>query len=284
VQKNVYFKLESQNPTGSFKDRGTTVEISHAVDMKAKKVVCASTGNMGASVSAYSARAGLECNIMLPASATGEKIKQIKSYGAHVRRLKGDYTMAMHAAYDHFRGGDAYLVGDYAFRGEGEKTRGMEVADQLGNVEYIITAIGNGTMLSATWRGLREMKYAGLIRKLPKMIGVQAKGCSPVYTAWQARRKIRAVKPKTIAGAIACGDPIDGQLAIDSIRESKGKILAVSDREIINARRALAHEEGIDGEPAAVVPYAALRNIKLPPRKKAVLFICGSGLKDLKHV
>ncbi|MFQ5620418.1 MAG: threonine synthase [Candidatus Nanoarchaeia archaeon] len=282
LKSSVYFKLESQNPSGSFKDRGTTCEISHALDARAKKVVCASTGNMGASVSSYSARAGLDCTIVLPAYATGEKIQQIKNYGARLRKLKGDYTVAMHNAYESYRKGEAYLVGDYAYRGEGEKSVGFEIMDEL-TPDYIVCPIGNGTLLSATWRGLQEIKLAGLVKKLPKIIGVQAKGCSPVVKAWKTGKPVKPVLPKTIAGAIACGDPIDGEQVVRSVKASKGKLIAVTDKEIVQARRKLAREEGIDGEPSGVVSYAGLGKLKLG-KKKAVCIVSGNGLKDLKHV
>lgn len=280
-KKNLWFKLESQNPSGAFKDRGSACEISHAKDLGAKKIVCASTGNMGASVAAYSARAGVDCTIVLPNAASGEKINQIQQHGARLKKLKGDYTAAMKEAYSMYKSGKYYLCGDYAYRLEGEKTVGMEIVDQLSSVEQIILPIGNGTLLAGMWKGLTEMKRARLIRKLPRMVGVQAKGCSPVYKAWKTGKPIKPVIPKTIAGAIACGDPIDGELAIHAVKESKGSMYAVNDKEILAARKELASTQGIDGEPSALVPYAAYK--KMRSRKKTVLVVTGHGLKDLKH-
>lgn len=287
-KKNVFFKLEFQNPTGSFKDRGSAVEISHAKDTRAKKVVCASTGNMGASVSAYSARAGLKCEIVLPKAATGEKIQQIKNLGAQTTKVNGDYTFAAKTAYNKFKKHKGFLVGDYSFRGEGEKSVGYEIIDQLNECKlvnkkvYVICPIGNGTLISAIWKGLKEFKKAGLLKKLPILIGVQAKGCNPVSRSFRTGMKIQKLIPKTLAGAIACGDPLDGEKAVKALRESKGKAVEVSDSEILSARKEMGEIEGIDCEPSGAAPYAALKKLKLNGVK--VLVVTGHGLKDLKHV
>lgn len=281
------FKLESCNPTGSFKDRGSTIEISHAKDFGEVDVVCASTGNMGASVSAYCARAQLPCEIILPKNAAGAKIDQIRSYGSQVTPVDGDYTLAMTTAYKEYQVHGRFLVGDYAFRGEGEKSVGFEIADQClvddkRMPDFLIVPVGNGTLISGIWKGLKEMKACGLIKTLPKLIGVQAKGCNPIEKAYRTGKGIDPQLPHTIAGAIACGDPLDGQSALIAIKESKGKMIAVSDEEILSARRHLSEKEGIDGEPAGICGYAAWKNLKLS-RYRCVIVICGHGLKDLEH-
>jgi len=285
--KKVLFKLESQNPTGSFKDRGSTVELSHALDFGAKQIVCASTGNMGASVSAYAARAGIPCEIILPTSATGEKIQQIKNYHAKGSRIKGDYTVAAGAAYEKYRRLGHFLVGDYAFRGEGEKSVGYEIMDQmLGEhdkyPDNIFCCIGNGTLISGLWKGLKEMKLAGLISKLPRLIGCQVKGCSVVIDAFRSGKGLKKVKPRTICGAVACGDPLDGDKAVAALRESHGKGVLVSDAEVIKARRELSSKEGIDAEPSGAIPYAAYKKLKVTGT--SVILVTGHGLKDLRNV
>lgn len=282
-RKNLYFKIEGQNPTGSFKDRGTTLELSHAVDMGAKHIVCASTGNMGASVAAYCARSGIPCQIVVPKGTERNKLRQIRNFGATVQEVVGDYTVAMRTAYRLFRSNKAYLVGDYAYRGEGEKSVGFEIADQLSTVDYIVCPIGNGTLISGIWRGLNEMKIAGLVKRLPRLIGVQANGCNPVAIAFKTGKMIRSVIPHTLAGAIACGAPIDGASALHAVKESKGVIVSVSDKEILNARQHLAHTEGLDTEPSGAATYAALQQAKIPKNKKTVLILTGHGLKDLEH-
>lgn len=276
------FKLESLNPTGSFKDRGSTIEISHALECGAKKVVCASTGNMGASVAAYCARAGLSCEIILPSYAAGEKFKQIQQAGAKITKVKGDYTSAVRTAEKKCAKGKAFLVGDYAFRGEGEKSIGYEIADE-GVPDFIVAPIGNGTMLSSVWKAFVEMKRVGLIIKLPKLIGVQAKGCDPVVKAFKTRKEIRAVTPKTVATAIACGDPLDGTRVLRGLWDSGGDALAVSDKEILAARKHMAIVEGIDAEPSGAVAFAGYRKLRIPHFKRVVVLVTGHGLKDLTH-
>lgn len=284
--KNLYFKLESQNPTGSFKDRGSTIELSHAKDFHAKQIVCASTGNMGASVAAYSARAGIPCEIILPESATGEKIQQIKNYHAKVTRTKGDYSIAAEKAYQKFKKLHHFLVGDYAFRGEGEKSVGYEIIDQMKNEhksspDYLFVPMGNGTLISGIWKGMKEMRLAGLLNKLPKLVGCQVKGCNVIVKSFETGNAIKKVIPKTIAGAVACGDPLDGAKAVAALRESKGLGVEVSDTELLKARRELG-QQGIDGEPSGVLSYAGYK--KLNVRGKSVIIISGHGLKDLTQV
>jgi len=284
---NVMLKLEGCNPTGSFKDRGSTIELSHALDEGATHIVCASTGNMGASVSSYSARAGLQCEVVIPHDASGEKIAQIKQHGAKVTHVRGDYSKAAEVAFNKYKVEHDFLVGDYAYRGEGEKSVGFEIMDQLQGykLDYIIVPIGNGTLLSGIWKGMKEMYYLGLIDKLPKLIGVQAAGCKPVVTAFEKNLKeIDSVIPNTIAGAVACGDPLDGIPALRALRESKGDAVSITDTELKHARTIMAHMEGVDAELSGVLSFAAYHKLKIPKQKRCVLIVTGNGLKDLSNL
>jgi threonine synthase len=278
---NLYFKLESCNPTGSFKDRGTSIEISHALEERAKRVVCASTGNMGASISAYCARAGLKCEIFLPVDTSPGKVKQISVYGAKITRIKGDYTKAAKIAFQRFKQKHDFLVGDYSYRGEGEKSIAFELIDQLGKIDYLLCPIGNGTLLSSIWKGFKEFKNVGLVNRLPKLIGVQASGCSPVAKAFLEKKRIKPVIPKTKASAIACGDPLDGEKAVKALKESKGQVLIVSDNDLIKTRKKLSTTEGIDAELAGVAAYCAATKLNLSDNKIKVCVTTGHGLKDI---
>ncbi len=286
----VFYKLELQNPTGSFKDRGSTIEVSHARDLKARLIICASTGNMGTSIAAYSARAGLPCEIVLPTVTTKEKMRQIRNFGAKISRVKGDYALAAKTAYKKFQHHQGFLVGDYSFRGEGEKSVGFEIIDQLmerklaSSPVYIICPIGNGTLISAIWKGFKEFKKAGLVQTLPILVGVQAGGCNPVSKSFNTNMPIKKLIPKTIAGAIACGDPLDGEKAVRALKESNGRVIEVSDKEMLIARKEMATTEGIDSEPSGAAAYAAFKKLNLPKNTIKVLVITGHGLKDLKHV
>ena len=284
----LHFKLEGCNPTGSFKDRGSTIEISHALEFGHPSIVCATTGNMGASVAAYSARCGLHCEIVLPDDAAGTKIEQIRTYGATISPVRGNYTDAMNLAFVKHTENKQFLVGDYCFRGEGEKSVGFEIVDQFllehqRAPDYIIVPVGNGTLVSGIWKGLKEFKGAGLISRLPKIVGVQATGCNPIEIAYRTNRAIRPQIPKTMAGAVACGDPLDGVAALRAVHESGGTLLSFTDREILSARHDIAQSEGIDVEPSGALPYAAWKKLQLNS-KHCVLVLTGNALKDLENL
>jgi len=279
-----YFKLEGLNLTGSFKDRGTTVEISKAREFNIKKVACASTGNMGASISAYCARASMKAKIFLPRNIRKTIVKQIQVHGADIEIVRGPYAAAEEKANLEHKKTGIYLMGDYPYRGEGEKSVAYEIIDDI-KPDYIFCPIGNATLISAVWKGLKELKICGLIKKMPKLVGVQAKGCAPVVRAFNQNKEMKLVKnPKTIATAIACGYPIDGHKALKALKECKGKAIAVSDNEILKARRELAKKQGIDAEPSGAVAYAGLKKLNLPKNKIKVVIVSGSGLKDLENV
>ncbi len=278
---NLFFKCESENPTGSFKDRGTTVEISKALEFGSSEIVCASTGNMGASVSAYAAAANIKAHIILPSDTPDIKIAQIKSHGAKIHRVCGDFNAAEVEASKLFRKRGWYLMGDYPYRGEGEKSVGFEIADEI-NADYIISPIGNGTLIYGIWKGLKEFKNVKLTKKLPILIGIQSRGCNPVVNAFKKEMAfIKPVKPRTIAGAIACGNPLDGLKALQALRESNGIVESVTDSEILKSKAYLAQKEGVFAEPAGAVTLAGLIKLKsrLKKNSKIVLIVSGNGLK-----
>ena len=284
----LYFKFEGLNPTGSFKDRGSSVEVAKAVEFGAKKVVCASTGNMGASVSAYSGVANLKCLIFTPEDAKPIKLKQILGYGAKLFMVKGDYSEAAKLVEEACAKYGLYLLGDYLYRREGTKSVGFEIFDQL-NFDsknlYIVSPVGNGTLISSVWKASKEFFELGFIRKKPKLIGIQAEGCNPVVKAFKRDRKIKPVEnPRTIATAIECGNPLDGDRALKAIVESKGFAESVSDGKILEARELLAKKEGIFTEPAGAVSLAGLMKVKdnLPSKCKVVCLATGHGLKTPK--
>ncbi len=278
---NMLFKFEGVNPTGSFKDRGSSVEITHAKQRGIKKVICASTGNMGASVSAYSARAGIKAEIYVPLGATITKKKQIHSYGAKLHRVFGDYTKALNKTKELWLKKGIYLTGDYLYRQEGQKSVAFEILDQLKFQEpkQIILPIGMGNLCYATYKALVELKMIGLIAKIPKIIGVQSNACNPVDLAFKNNLdKIPIIKnPKTIASAISCGAPNYGEECLYAIHKSKGETITVTDNQLRNAKAKLAHQ-GLYVEASGAAPYAAA--LKLKPKSKTVMILTGHGLKD----
>jgi len=300
---DLWFKLEGMNPTASFKDRGTAVEISKALEFGANEVVVASTGNMGASIAAYSARTGIEAKIYVPRDVPETKLKQMKSYGATVEEVDGDYSLAADMARNYYEQGNAYLMGDYPYRGEGEKSLGFELVDQI-TPDQVLLPIGNGTLMKGTWKGFKEFETVDLSQSLPGMVGVQAKNCSTVVKAFNELEKEELVgkdeltigqlkqhginlpqisDPETIAGAIACGKPLDGWEALHALVESGGTALSVSDKEIIKAQELLAEKGVIYAEESGAVSLAGLIRLaeegRLNKRQTIVVVITGHGLK-----
>lgn len=277
----LWLKYEAQNPTGSFKDRGSSVEVAKALDFRAKKVICASTGNMGASVSAYSGMAGLKCAIVVPQDAAEIKMEQILAYGARVIRITGDYTRAAEfVEYAHKVKG-YYLLGDYLWRREGTKSVGFELADQMEGIDYVVCPIGNGTLISAVWKAFQEFKKMGWLARLPRLVGVQAAGCSPVCRAFRDGRPIKPVRGRTVAVAIECGNPMDGERALQAIKDSKGNCVSVTDSEILKARELLAQHEGMFAEPAGAVSLAGILKARksFKGNARVVSLVTGHGLK-----
>lgn len=285
----LYFKYEALNPTGSFKDRGSSVEIAKACEffkkngIKNKRVVCASTGNMGASVSAYSALKNFKCTILTPRDVVKIKLEQILSYGANVYHLDADYTKVYKIAEDISKRFNIYLLGDYLYRREGTKSIGFEIAEQLEDVDYVFSPVGNGILISACWKAFKELKTLGMRKNLPKMVAIQAEGCSPIVSAFKNNSEIIPItNPKTIAMAIECGNPMDGVNALHAIKESGGFAESVNDSEILKARALLSREEGLFSEPSGAVSLAGLISHidRIDKGSKVVCIITGHGLKS----
>lgn len=276
-------KYEAANPTGSFKDRGSSLEITKALEFGKKKVALASTGNMGASMAAYAAFAGLECIVFIPDIVGKEKITQIKAYGAEIIDVTGDYAAAIKRAEEFVTlNNDSFLTGDYPWRCEGTKTVGFEIADQMywHVPDYIVAPVGNGTLIYSIYEAFLELSMVGITDKIPGMIGVQVENCSPVADAWENNLKeiIPVKDPFTIATAIACGDPIDGLAALKAIRDSGGFALKVTDDEALSARNLLSRR-GIFVEPSGAVAYAGYMKTQL--EGTVICIATGHGLKDM---
>ncbi len=273
----LFFKFEGTNPTGSFKDRGSAVEISAAIEAGASSVACATTGNMGASVSAYCARAGIRAVVYFPERTPESKVNQIKSYGARTVKVPGGYRDAVRLAERAvLRERAEVLAGDYPLRSEGEKSVAFEIFENFGGVpDFVICPVGNGTLISSIFKAFSELKASGLTDRVPRLIGVQARGCNPIARAFRTG-VFSPVRPRTEADAIACGAPGDWKRAVDSVRSSGGFFVEVSDREMKRAVKVLG-SEGIYAELSAAAPVAAVEKLEI--RGSAVLVITGTGLK-----
>jgi len=289
--KRLHVKNEGENPTGSFKDRGMTVGVSKAVEIGAKKVVCASTGNTSASLAAYAAKAGLECIVLIPSQkiALG-KLAQAVVYGANVLQIEGSFDDALRAAMELAQSKTGlYLLNSInPYRLEGQKTLAYEVWDQLGGraPDKILVPVGNAGNISAIWKGFQDLNQLGLISNLPRMIGIQAEGASPIAEAF--RRGLSKIKPvpnpETVATAIRIGSPASWKKALRVVRDSKGLMETVADAEILEAQKLLARLEGIFVEPASASSIAGLKKLvevgAVSCEEEVICVTTGHGLKD----
>ncbi len=284
---DLHFKLEMQNPTGSFKDRGSAVDLTIARELGAKAIVVASTGNMAASCACYAAAAQLPCFIFVPEDTPASKLSQAISYGGRIVQIKGTYTDAAKLAEEVAKNLGFYLGGDYAFRVEGQKTAAFELIDQFffQIPDKVILPMGCGTNMAAYAKGFSEYKQLGFINHAPQLIGVQATGASSIVNAFKEGKKTIEALPTidTIASAIAVNYPLDGVKALGGIYETKGQALAVTDKEMLEAQFELSREEGIFVETSCASSLAALKKLVEQQDLLGQTIVCimtGGGLKD----
>src|SRR5947199_4813953 len=230
----VFVKNEGVNPTGSFKDRGMTVAVSKALENRARAIICASTGNTSASASAYAARGGISCAVILPAGkiATG-KLLQAFVYGAKIVAIDGNFDDALRIVRELGESGDFVIVNSInPDRIAGQKTAAFEVVDELGDTPDLhLLPVGNAGNITASWAGYREYCARERSTKLPAMIGFQAAGAAPIFYNQIIE------KPETVASAIRIGNPASWKQARGAIAESRGAIDELSAEGIIDAKR-----------------------------------------------
>jgi threonine synthase len=277
VGAHVYLKVEGANPTGSFKDRGMTVAISKAVEEGAKAVVCGSTGNTSASAAAYAARAGLTCAVLIPDGyiALG-KLAQALIHGARVLQLRANFDGCLDLVRDLGATAPVTIVNSInPYRIEGQKTGAFEIVDVLGDApHYHCIPVGNAGNITAYWRGYREYQDAGKVTRLPKMLGFQAAGAAPIVEGHPVDH------PETVATAIRIGRPASWYGATAAASESGGGIHSVTDDEILEAYRYLAHSESVFCEPASAASVAGLLKVGVEEGSTVVCVLTGHGLKD----
>jgi len=277
----IYLKYEGMNPTGSFKDRGMTLAISKAVEEGSRAVLCASTGNTSASAAAYSAKAKIDCIVFIPEGAIAlGKLSQALMHGAKVVPVQGNFDNALTLVRVISQKYPITLVNSInPYRIEGQKTGSFEICDVLGRPpDYHAIPVGNAGNITAYWKGYMEYKSAGIIDKLPKMIGFQAAGAAPIVKGQIIQ------DPKTIATAIKIGNPASWKKAEAARDESGGLIDVVTDDEILDAYKMLAKLEGVFVEPASAASVAGVIKLnKAGYFRKGDCIVCiltGHGLKD----
>ncbi|MFH0762985.1 MAG: threonine synthase [Candidatus Omnitrophota bacterium] len=283
IGAEVYLKYEGLNPTGSFKDRGMTLAISKACEEGSGAVICASTGNTSASAAAYSAKAGIKCIVLIPSGAIAlGKLAQALIHGALVYAVKGNFDAALELVREITKKCPITLVNSLnPYRIEGQKTAAFEICEYLCTApDFQVMPVGNAGNITAYWKGYKEYKEAGKIKKLPRMLGFQAQGSAPIVKGHPIEN------PSTIATAIRIGNPASWKQATEARDESGGLIDMVSDSQILAAYKLLAAKEGVFVEPASAASIAGL--LKLAKKgyfKKAgggriVCILTGHGLKD----
>ena len=289
--RRLYVKNEGENPTGSFKDRGMTVGVTKAVELGVKSVICASTGNTSASLAAYAAKAGLQCAVLIPSGKIAYgKLSQAMIYGAKVIQVRGNFDQALDVVLKLSEKHRAiYLLNSInPFRIEGQKSLGYEICDQLNQEapDRVVVPVGNAGNISAIWKGFTEFHELGLIKKLPKMTGIQAVGAAPIAQAIKTESDtiVPVAKPETVATAIRIGAPVSWKKALNAIRESHGTAETVTDAEILSAQKMLARVEGLFVEPASASSIAGLiklvENGMIDKNERVVCVTTGHGLKD----
>ncbi len=288
---NLYVKDDGRNPTASYKDRASALAIAKAKELGISTIYCASTGNAASSLSGLSAASGVKSVIFVPRSAPDAKITQLLVYGATVIAVDGSYDEAFDLSMEVGEEFGWYCrnsaVNPYLL--EGKKTGAMEAALQLNwrIPDVAMVSVGDGTVVSSIYKGFSDLKKAGLISKIPMIIGVQAEGANAVMRTFELGifDEPRDMEAHSMADSIAVGKPRDVLKACKYVKESGGKFISVSDDEIGRAIVELARKTGVFAEPAGATAYAGLKKIKDELKGKSViLFITGNGLKDINSV
>ena len=284
--KKILLKLDYLCPTGSYKDRGSTVLISKLKELGITSCIADSSGNAGSSISAYAARAGIECKIYCPAHTSEGKLVQIKAYGARLVKVPG--TRADTAAAVQEEAKRVYYASHNwnPFFSEGIKTLAFEICEQTGwNIpDAVLCPAGYSGIYIGLYQGFKELVRYGRIKKIPRLIGIQSEAVSPVYQAFYRKSKEVEEVPSgtTLAEGIACVKPVRGKKILEIARLTDGCFEIVSEKEIIEGWKDLARQ-GIYVEPTSAVVFKAIDRLSrkglLNSQESIVLILTGIGLK-----
>jgi threonine synthase len=285
---NLYLKLDTANPTHSFKDRVVAVAAAKALELGCDTLACSSTGNLANAVAARAAAEGIEAVVFCPASLEPEKLTATAVYGATIYAVDGTYDDCSRLTVElSFELGWAFVnVGLRSYYAEGSKTLAFEIAEQLGwrLPDAVACPIASGALFAKVHQGFEELAEIGLVEgSRPRLYGGQAEGCAPVAAAFTENRKVTPLKPRTLAHSLAIGSPSDGDLAVERARDSGGAIYAVPEDEVGTNMALLAETSGVFGETAAGVTLGALREAVreggVGQSDTVVLLVTGDGLK-----
>lgn len=284
--RQALFKLDFLNPSGSFKDRGTSVLLTYLLQHGIRAIAEDSSGNAGASVALYAARAGINCRIVAPATASPSKLLQSRAAGAQVETVTGSREMVAERAAEG-RGGFVYAGHNWSAHFlEGTKTLGYEIWEELGfrAPDNIVAPLGGGSNVLGCHLAFRDLAASGEISKPPRIFGVQAESCAPLHRAFEAGKSdaVSCQARPTIAEGIVLANPPRGREVLSGLMESLGGTVAVADADIVAAATQLAHL-GMFVEPTAAVAAAGFTALvhggKVRREDRTVVILTGSGLK-----
>jgi threonine synthase len=285
----LWLKLDTANPTHSFKDRVVAVACAKALELGKTTLACSSTGNLANAVAARAAAEGIEAAVLCPADLEPEKLVATAVYGARIYAVNGSYDDCSRLSVElSFELDWAFVNVDLrSYYAEGSKTLAFEIAEQLGweLPDAVVTPVASGALYSKVHQGFGELLELGLVDgERPRLYGGQAEGCAPVAAAFaEGGRRVTPVKPRTIARSIAIGSPADGDLAVATAQASNGAIHTVAETDVAENMKLLAETTGVFGETAPGVALGALREAsrrgEVGERDRVVLLVTGDGLK-----
>jgi len=289
----LYLKLDTANPTHSFKDRVVAVAAAKALELGKSTLACSSTGNLANAVAARAAAEGVEAAVFCPSDLEPEKLTATSVYGATIYAVDGSYDDCSRLTVElSFELDWAFVnVGLRSYYAEGSKTLAFEIAEQLGWTlpDAVVCPIASGALFTKVHQGFVELAELGLVDDpLPRLYGGQAEGCAPVASAYAEGRRVVPVRPDTVARSLAIGNPADGDLAVSVATTSNGAVYAVPEDEVGENMSLLAETAGVFGETAAGVTLGALRAAvssgALGEDDTVVLLVTGDGLKTPRPV
>lgn len=285
--RSVAFKLESLNPSGSFKDRGSAVLASWLKFHGVQEAVEDSSGNAGASFAAYAARAGIQACVYVPESASGPKRAQIAAYGAEILAIPGPRSNAAQAVQQAAENGLVYA--SHAYLPQllpGYATLAYELFEQLGSAPgTVVVPAGQGNLLLAIGRGFELLQKNGLIETLPRLVGVQARACAPLWAVYQYGMSAYGwvAEGETLAEGVRVSRPMRGDAVMRIVEQSLGTFVAIDEEQILPGRDHLARQ-GFYVEPTSALVWNAVQQLPQDTPEPVVAILTGSGLKTPSHL
>lgn len=290
--KNILLKNDGLNPSGSFKDRASQLVAAQALHFGEKTITLASTGNAGSAMACAGAAYGLDIVLFVPETAPKAKLLQSVLYGAKVVPIKGSYDDAFGLSIEYSKefGGINRNTAFNPMTIEGKKTISIELFNELGNKapDIVYVPVGDGVIYAGVYKGFHDLKEAGLISKIPKIVCAQSEKSNAISQAWKTKQMKTIPKATTTADSISVSSPANGRMAVRYIEESGAWATEVTDEAILKAQLELTKESGVFVEPAAATAWAAFKKDAdknmLDKNASIIILLTGIGFKDLKSV